>query len=66
MNTGLLWTTLSHNVSQNHLQLNVTRTKELVVDLRRTKSPLTLVSTQGVSVDILEDYKYQWVHIDTH
>ena len=40
------------------------KTKELVVDLRRTKAPVTPVSIQGVSVDIVEDYKYLGVHID--
>ena len=49
---------------QNHLQLNVAKTKELVVDLRRTKTPVTPVSIQGVSVDIVEDYKYLGIHID--
>ena len=49
---------------QNHLQLNVTKTKELVVDLKRAKSPVTPVSIHGVSVDIVEDYKYLGVYID--
>lgn len=49
---------------QNHLQLNVTKTKELVVDMRRTKVPVTPVFIQGVNVDIVEDYKYLGVHID--
>ena len=40
---------------QNHLQLNVAKTKELVVDLRRAKAPVTPVSIQGVSVNIVED-----------
>ncbi len=31
----------------NHLQLSVTKTKELVVDLRRTKVPVTPVTIQG-------------------
>ncbi|XP_073331586.1 uncharacterized protein [Pagrus major] len=41
--------------------LNVTKTKELVVNLSRTKVPLTPVSIQGVSVDIVE---YLGVHTD--
>ncbi len=40
------------------------KTKELVVDLRRTKGPVTPVSIQGVSVDIVEDYKYLGLYID--
>ena len=48
----------------NHLQLNVAKTKELVVDMRRTKAPVTPVSIQGVNVDIVEDYKYLGVYLD--
>ncbi|KAI4885338.1 hypothetical protein NFI96_001847 [Prochilodus magdalenae] len=48
----------------NHLQLNVTKTKELVVDLRRDKAQVTPISIKGVSVDTLEDFKYLGVHID--
>lgn len=43
---------------EQNQQLNVTKTKELVVDLRRAKAPVTPVSIQEVSVDIVEDYKY--------
>ena len=49
---------------QNHLQLNVTKTKELVVDLRRAKTPVIPVSINGTNVDIVEDYKYLGVYID--
>lgn len=35
--------------------LGVAKTKELIVDLRRTKVPVTTVSIQGVSVKIVED-----------
>ncbi|KAI4880740.1 hypothetical protein NFI96_009419 [Prochilodus magdalenae] len=48
----------------NHLQLNVTKTKKLVVDLRRDKAQVTPISIKGVSVDTVEDYKYLGVHID--
>ncbi|KAI4889354.1 hypothetical protein NFI96_010285 [Prochilodus magdalenae] len=48
----------------NHLQLNVTKTKELVVDLRRDKAQVTHISIKGVGVDTVEDYKYLGVHID--
>lgn len=48
----------------NNLQLNVTKTRELVVDLKRTKSPVTPVSIQGACVDTVEEYKYLGVHID--
>ena len=44
--------------------LNVAKTKEVVVHLRTTKTPLAPVSIQGVSVDTVEIYKYQGVHTD--
>ncbi len=46
----------------NHLQLNVTKTKELVVDLRRLKAPVTPTSIKGVSVDVVEEYRYLGVY----
>ncbi|XP_062262556.1 organic cation/carnitine transporter 2-like [Platichthys flesus] len=42
----------------NLLQLNTTKPKELVVDLRRVRTPMTPVSIQGVITDIVEEYKY--------
>ena len=48
----------------NHLQLNTTKTKELVVDLRRTRTPVTPVSILGHNVDIVEHYKYLGVFTD--
>ena len=47
----------------NHLQLNTTKTKELVVDLRRTKTPVTPVSILEHNVDIVEHYRYLGVYI---
>ena len=46
----------------NHLQLNTTKTKKLVVDLRRTWTPVTPVSILGHNVDI-EHYKYLGVYM---
>lgn len=48
----------------NHLQLNVTKTKEVVVDLRRLKAPVTPTSIKGVSVEVVEEYKYLGVYLD--
>ena len=42
----------------NHLQLNTAKTKELVVDLWRTRTPVTPVSILGHNVDIVEHCKY--------
>ncbi len=49
---------------QNHLQLNVAKTKELMVDMKRNRAPVSSVSIGGVSVDIVEEYKYLGVYLD--
>ena len=36
----------------------MTKTKELIVDLRRAKTPVTPVSIHGVPVDTVREYKY--------
>ena len=48
----------------NHLQLNATKTKEMVVDFRRSQPPLLPVSIEGVSVEVVNTYKYLGVHMD--
>ena len=48
----------------NHLLINPTKTKELVVDFRRRKSAPTPISINGVTVDVLQDYKYLGVFLD--
>ncbi|XP_073668918.1 uncharacterized protein [Paramisgurnus dabryanus] len=48
----------------NHLQLNATKTKELVVDFRRSKPCMLPVSIQGVNVEVVSTYKYLGVHLD--
>ena len=58
MNNFVTWTEL------NHLQLNMTKTKELIVDLRRAKTPVTPVTIQGVPVDTVEEYKYLGVYFN--
>ncbi|KAF7641808.1 hypothetical protein LDENG_00271510 [Lucifuga dentata] len=40
--------------NQNHMQLNVTKTKEMVVDFRRTKTPITPVSIGGEKVELVQ------------
>ena len=48
----------------NHLHLNSTKTKELVVDFRRRKSDPAPISINGVTVDVVQDYKYLGVNLD--
>ena len=48
----------------NHLHLNSTKTKELVVDFRRRKSAPTTISINGETVEVVQDYKYLGVHLD--
>lgn len=37
---------------KDHLQLNISQTKELGVDVRRDRMPLTPVTIQGVEVEV--------------
>ncbi|KAJ8006876.1 hypothetical protein DPEC_G00111770 [Dallia pectoralis] len=48
----------------NHLLLNTSKTKELVVDFRRNKKPPTPITIQGHEVEVVEVYKYLGVHIN--
>ncbi|KAJ8358379.1 hypothetical protein AAFF_G00011550, partial [Aldrovandia affinis] len=50
--------------TRNHLQLNVGKTREMVVDFRRKKAQLTLVSILGLDVEVVQSYKYLGVHLD--
>lgn len=49
---------------QNHLEINVTKIEEMIVDFRRSRKPVTPVSMQGVDVKIVKDYKYLRAHSD--
>lgn len=40
----------------NHLQLNITKTKELIMDFRKQAPPPNPVTIRGADVDIIEDY----------
>lgn len=42
----------------NHLQLNVSKMKEIVVDFGRKKSAPSPVFTSGSDVEIVSSYKY--------
>uniref|UniRef100_A0A1A8PFW7 Reverse transcriptase domain-containing protein n=1 Tax=Nothobranchius pienaari TaxID=704102 RepID=A0A1A8PFW7_9TELE len=49
---------------RNHLQLNITKTKELIMDFRKQAPPPTPVTIRGADVEIVEDYRYLGVHLD--
>ena len=49
----------------NHLTLNVDKTKELVFDYRRKKEPLTPLLIDGKIVSIVDSYKYLGPKIDS-
>jgi len=46
------------------LQLNIAKTKQLVVDFRKQPTHPKPVSIRGIEVDIVEEYKYLGVHTD--
>ncbi|XP_066512309.1 NLR family CARD domain-containing protein 3-like [Hoplias malabaricus] len=48
----------------NHLQLNTSKTKEMVVDIRRSKPVLLPVTIDGVDVEVVDTYKYLGLHLD--
>ena len=49
---------------ENHLQLNIGKTKVLVVDFRRSRKPPTPISIQGVKLEIVDAYKFLGVCIN--
>ncbi|KAK0148535.1 putative RNA-directed DNA polymerase from transposon BS [Merluccius polli] len=49
---------------ENHLQLNVAKTREMVVDFRRNKTLPSPVSIGGTDVDMVDKYKYLAVTLD--
>ena len=49
---------------ENHLQLNVVKTREMVVDFRRNKTFPSPVSIGGTDVDMVDKYKYLGVTLD--
>ena len=48
----------------NHLHLNSTKTKMLMVDFCRRKSAPLSISINDVTVDVVQDYKYLGVYLD--
>ncbi|XP_036422632.1 uncharacterized protein LOC118805727 [Colossoma macropomum] len=48
----------------NQLQLNISKTKEMVLDFRKSKPALSPVTTDGVDVEGVGTYRYLGVHLD--
>ncbi len=48
----------------NSLQLNTTKTKEMVVDFRRLRPHLQPVSIEGVGVEMVQTYRYLGLELD--
>nr|XP_054588772.1 sorting nexin-22 isoform X1 [Nothobranchius furzeri] len=48
----------------NHLTLNVNKTKEMILDFRRNRVESNTVSFMGEEVEVVEEYKYLGVHLD--
>ncbi|XP_063755242.1 uncharacterized protein LOC134874905 [Eleginops maclovinus] len=49
----------------NHLQLNISKTEELVVDFRRgTKRSLTPITIRGEEVEVVNTYKFLRLHLN--
>ena len=49
---------------RNHLQLNTSKTKEMVVDFRRRGTPHTApVNIQGLDIEMVESYRFLGVHL---
>ena len=49
---------------ENHLQLNIGKTKELVVDFGQSRKPPTPITIQGVIIETVNGYKFLGVRID--
>ena len=48
----------------NHLQLNTTKTKEMVVDFRRSRPPMQQISIEGSGVEVVRAYRYLGLQLD--
>ena len=49
---------------EHFLLLNVKKTKEMIIDFRRNKNPLTPVLSNNEEVERVESYKYLGVTLD--
>lgn len=69
---GMIWSTgrssltLSSGFSElNRLHINTSRTKEMVVDLRRKPTPIAPVNIQGLDIEVVDRCKFLGVHLNS-
>ncbi|KAI4887416.1 hypothetical protein NFI96_018878, partial [Prochilodus magdalenae] len=48
----------------NHLKLNITKTREMCIDFRRSRPSQQPISINGVDVEVVRSYRYLAVHLD--
>ncbi|KAI4899898.1 hypothetical protein NFI96_003346 [Prochilodus magdalenae] len=48
----------------NHLKLNITKTKEMCIDFRRSRASQQPNSIKGVEVEVVRSYRYLGVNLD--
>lgn len=48
----------------NHLHIDASKTKELLIDFNRNAPQTTPVNIQGFDVEVLGEYKYLGVHVN--
>ena len=49
---------------ENYLDLNLSKTKDLVVDFRKKKAMATPILIKGSQIEMVPSYKYLGVHLD--
>ena len=50
---------------RNGLILNTKKTKEIVIDFRRSEPPLQRVNIRGEDIEVVQSYRYLGVHLDS-
>ncbi|KAK1795650.1 hypothetical protein P4O66_001145 [Electrophorus voltai] len=58
------WKLVSDWCELNQLQLNIRKPKEMVVDFRKLRPPLSPVTIDGVDVEVVSTLKYLGMHLD--
>ena len=51
--------------SENNLELNVSKTKEIVVDFRRKTTLISPLTINGSKVEVVDTFKFLGIHISS-